>query len=109
MDLEQLGSGGPNPCGDSVKKTSTHFLSRIRVDVGSIATVEPIAQLAEHVFVTERSVAQFPGGVISPTHCSRSLKLQTTTNPDNTCMPPLQEISAHFPQQENQSPRVAHS
>ena len=28
MDLEQLGSGGPNPCGDSVKK-STHFLSLI--------------------------------------------------------------------------------
>ena len=28
-DLEQLGSGGPNPCGDSVKKTNTHFLSRI--------------------------------------------------------------------------------
>ena len=29
MDLEQLGSGGSNPCGDSVKKMSTHFLSRI--------------------------------------------------------------------------------
>ena len=29
MDLEQLGSGGPNPCGDSVKKTSTHFLNRL--------------------------------------------------------------------------------
>ena len=72
-------------------------------------TTEPIAQLAEHVFVTERSVAQFPGGVVSPTRCSRSLKFQTTTNPYNTCMPPLQEISAHFPQQENQSPRVAHS
>ena len=23
------GSGGPNPCGDSVKKTSTHFLNRL--------------------------------------------------------------------------------
>ena len=79
--MEQLGPGGPNPCGDNVKKTNTHFLSHIRVDVGSIATVERIAQLAEHVFVTERSVAQFPGGVISPTHCSGSLKLQTTTNP----------------------------
>ena len=61
MDLEQLVSGGPNPCGDSVKKTSTHFLIRIGVDVGPITTVEPIAQLAEHVFVTERSVAQVPG------------------------------------------------
>ena len=29
MDLEQLGSGGPNPCGDSVKKMSTHFLSLV--------------------------------------------------------------------------------
>ena len=45
MDLEQLGAGGPNPCGDSVKKwgmgwgqthwkkgakkMSTHFLSLI--------------------------------------------------------------------------------
>ena len=29
MDLEQLASGGPNPCGDSVKKMSTHFLSLI--------------------------------------------------------------------------------
>ena len=29
MDLEQVGSGGPNPCGDSVKKMSTHFLSLI--------------------------------------------------------------------------------
>ena len=29
MDLEQLGSGGPNPCGDSVKKMSTHCLSLV--------------------------------------------------------------------------------
>ena len=34
MDLEQLGSGGPNPCGDSVKKTSTHFLNRFAVGLG---------------------------------------------------------------------------
>ena len=27
--MEQLGSGGPNPCGDSVKKMSTHFLSLV--------------------------------------------------------------------------------
>ena len=98
---------------------STRFLNTVSTDgfgppdpnwgLGAQKTTEPIAQLAEHVFVSERSVAQFPAGVISPTRCSRSLKLQTTTNPYNTCMPPLQEISAHFPQQENQSPRVAHS
>ena len=29
MDLEQLGSGGPSPCGDSVKKMSIHLLSLI--------------------------------------------------------------------------------
>ena len=29
MDLDQLLSGGPNPCGDSVKKMSTHFFSLI--------------------------------------------------------------------------------
>ena len=28
-DLEQVGSRGPNACGDSVKETNTHFLSRI--------------------------------------------------------------------------------
>ena len=85
---------------------STHFLALLTDGDIPISTTEPIAQLAEHVFVTERSVAHFPGGVISPTHCSRSLKLQTTTNhsPYNTCMPQLQEISAHFSQQETRAP-----
>ena len=44
MDLEQLGSGGPNPCGDSVKKTSAHFLNRLCLGPGGRDGVKPIGK-----------------------------------------------------------------
>ena len=40
--MGQLGSGGPNPCGDSVKKMSTHFLNLInRMDLEQLGSGGP--------------------------------------------------------------------
>ena len=49
MDLEQLGSGGPNPCGDSVKKRVLIFLSVFAVGLGPAGWdgVKPIGKGAK--------------------------------------------------------------
>ena len=60
MDLEQLGSGGPNPCGDSVKKMSTHFLSLVNGWIWSNWGLG--AQIHVETVLRKRVLNLLPGG-----------------------------------------------